>query len=234
MYPQDRTERLLLAALERVGGGVERPVEMVRFHAMAAASPRRSTSMERRRSSTANGSSAATACTAGCGTWRLRSNSALTAARITPARQPGRHEERAFRKSPTLKSLMGVVTPRTCSVVLDHVELGLKKSHVIARRQLVHEERRVFGSLDVEENLLLAGLTALSKWPLGHIYEMFPRLKERAAAAVPTSRETLRLCRLVTAECVSRERRLETVPARNSTAGLFGADGIFVAAPPSR
>jgi branched-chain amino acid transport system ATP-binding protein len=45
--------------------------------------------------------------------------------------------------------------------------------------QLVHEERRVFGSLDVEENLVLAGLTAQRKWPLDRIWEMFPRLKER-------------------------------------------------------
>jgi branched-chain amino acid transport system ATP-binding protein len=45
--------------------------------------------------------------------------------------------------------------------------------------QLVHEERRIFGSLSVEENLVLAGLTAPKRWPLDRIYEMFPRLKER-------------------------------------------------------
>ena len=84
-------------------------------------------------------------------------------------------------KSTTLKSLMGVVTPRTGSVMLDGVELAGKKSHAIARAgmQLVHEERRVFGSLDVEENLILAGLTAHEKWPLDRIYEMFPRLRQR-------------------------------------------------------
>ena len=84
-------------------------------------------------------------------------------------------------KSTTLKSLMGVVTPRTGSVMLDGVELAGKKSHAIARAgmQLVHEERRVFGSLDVEENLILAGLTAPDKWPLDRIYEMFPRLRQR-------------------------------------------------------
>jgi branched-chain amino acid transport system ATP-binding protein len=43
----------------------------------------------------------------------------------------------------------------------------------------VHEDRRIFGSLNVEENIVLAGLTASNKWPLGRIYEMFPRLKER-------------------------------------------------------
>jgi branched-chain amino acid transport system ATP-binding protein len=45
--------------------------------------------------------------------------------------------------------------------------------------QLVHEERRIFGSLTVEENIILAGLTAQNKWPLDRIYEMFPRLQER-------------------------------------------------------
>jgi branched-chain amino acid transport system ATP-binding protein len=84
-------------------------------------------------------------------------------------------------KSTTLKSLMGVVTPRTGSVKLDGVELVGKKSHAIARQgmQLVHEERRIFGSLNVEENLVLAGLTAPNRWPLARVYEMFPRLKER-------------------------------------------------------
>jgi branched-chain amino acid transport system ATP-binding protein len=84
-------------------------------------------------------------------------------------------------KSTTLKSLMGVVTPRSGSVTLDGTQLAGRKSHAIARAgmQLVHEERRVFGSLDVEENLILAGLTAPAKWPLERIYEMFPRLKER-------------------------------------------------------
>ena len=84
-------------------------------------------------------------------------------------------------KSTTLKSLMGVVTPRAGSVTLEGVELAGKKSHVVARAgmQLVHEERRVFGSLDVEENLILAGLTARDRWPLERIYAIFPRLKER-------------------------------------------------------
>jgi len=84
-------------------------------------------------------------------------------------------------KSTTLKSLMGVVTPRTGSVMLESVELAGRKSHIVARAgmQLVHEERRVFGSLDVEENLILAGLTARNRWPLDRIYGIFPRLRER-------------------------------------------------------
>ena len=84
-------------------------------------------------------------------------------------------------KSTTLKSLMGVVTPRSGSVKLKGVELSGRKAHAIARQgmQLVHEDRRIFGSLNVEENIILAGLTASNKWPLDRIYAMFPRLKAR-------------------------------------------------------
>ena len=84
-------------------------------------------------------------------------------------------------KSTTLKSLMGVVKPRAGSVRLDGVEIAGMKSHAIARAglQLVHEERRVFGSLTVEENLVLAGLTASDRWPLARIYDIFPRLHQR-------------------------------------------------------
>jgi branched-chain amino acid transport system ATP-binding protein len=84
-------------------------------------------------------------------------------------------------KSTTLKSLMGVVTPRAGSVKLEGVEIAGRKSHAIARlgMQLVHEERRIFASLSVEENLVIGGLTAPKRWPLARVYEMFPRLKER-------------------------------------------------------
>ena len=84
-------------------------------------------------------------------------------------------------KSTTLKSLMGVVRPRGGTVRLDGVHVAGRKSHAIAQAgmQLVPEDRRIFGSLNVEENLVLAGLTASTRWPLGRIYEMFPRLKER-------------------------------------------------------
>ncbi len=84
-------------------------------------------------------------------------------------------------KSTTLKSLMGVVTPRSGSVKLDGAEIAGQKSHSIAQAgmQLVHEDRRIFGSLNVEENLVLAGLTAPARWPLDRVYAMFPRMKER-------------------------------------------------------
>jgi branched-chain amino acid transport system ATP-binding protein len=84
-------------------------------------------------------------------------------------------------KSTTLKSLMGVVTPRSGTVLFDGVDIAGQKSHKVARAgmQLVHEERRIFGSLSVEENITIAGITAERRWPLERIYEMFPRLKQR-------------------------------------------------------
>ncbi|MGX1740499.1 ABC transporter ATP-binding protein [Bosea sp. NPDC055353] len=84
-------------------------------------------------------------------------------------------------KSTMLKSLMGVVKPSSGSILFDGEQIAGRKSHTIARAgmQLVHEDRRIFGSLNVEENLVLAGLTAKGRWPLERIYEIFPRLKER-------------------------------------------------------
>ena len=84
-------------------------------------------------------------------------------------------------KSTTLKSLMGVVRPRSGAVKFDGADVAGSPAHVIARAgmQLVPEERRIFGSLNVEENIILAGLTASNAWPLERIYAMFPRLKER-------------------------------------------------------
>jgi len=84
-------------------------------------------------------------------------------------------------KSTTFKSLAGVVKPKSGSVKLDGVEVAGKKANQIALAglQLVHEERRVFGSLNVEENIILAGLTAPNKWPLERIYSIFTRLQER-------------------------------------------------------
>ena len=86
-------------------------------------------------------------------------------------------------KSTTLKSLMGVVTPRSGTVRFDGIDIAGLRSHKIAQAgmQLVHEERRIFGSLSVEENIIIAGITADKRWPITRIYEMFPRLKERRA-----------------------------------------------------
>src|SRR5665213_1913989 len=79
-------------------------------------------------------------------------------------------------KSTTLKSRIGAVRPRSGRITLDGAP-----THAIAALglQLVPEDRRIFGSLNVEENLVLAGITAKTRWPLERVWEIFPRLKER-------------------------------------------------------
>jgi branched-chain amino acid transport system ATP-binding protein len=84
-------------------------------------------------------------------------------------------------KSTTLKSLIGLVRPRSGRIVFDGTATQGLPPHAIAALglQLVPEDRRIFGSLNVEENLVLAGLTAKSRWPVERVWETFPRLKER-------------------------------------------------------
>jgi branched-chain amino acid transport system ATP-binding protein len=84
-------------------------------------------------------------------------------------------------KSTTLKSLTGLVRPRSGRIVLDGTATEALPPHTIAQLglQLVPEERRIFGSLSVEENLVLAGYTAPSRWPLERVWQTFPRLRER-------------------------------------------------------
>jgi branched-chain amino acid transport system ATP-binding protein len=84
-------------------------------------------------------------------------------------------------KSTTLKTLMGLVRPRSGRIVLDGTETQALRPHAIAALglQLVPEERRIFGSLSVEENLVLAGISAKDRWPLERVWDMFPRLRQR-------------------------------------------------------
>jgi branched-chain amino acid transport system ATP-binding protein len=84
-------------------------------------------------------------------------------------------------KSTTLNALMGAVETKSGSIQLEGYELRGRRRHTVANAgmQLVPEARRIFGSLSVEENIILAGLTAKPAWPLERIYDMFPRLRER-------------------------------------------------------
>jgi branched-chain amino acid transport system ATP-binding protein len=84
-------------------------------------------------------------------------------------------------KSTTLKSLMGVVQPKSGTIRHNGVEVQRFAPHQLAARgiQLVPEERRVFGQISVHENLQLAAMTAENPLSLDAIYETFPRLAER-------------------------------------------------------
>ena len=84
-------------------------------------------------------------------------------------------------KSTTLKTLAGVLHPRSGTIHFEGKPTQLLPSHKIAGLglQLVPEERRIFGALTVEENLDLAALSAQDALPLADIFTIFPRLHER-------------------------------------------------------
>jgi branched-chain amino acid transport system ATP-binding protein len=84
-------------------------------------------------------------------------------------------------KTTTLRTIMGVLAPGSGNIRLDGQPIHGLPPYEIARRgvQLVPEERAIFGTLTVEENLRLAALSAPQAWSLQRIYEAFPRLAER-------------------------------------------------------
>ena len=84
-------------------------------------------------------------------------------------------------KSTTLKTLAGVLHPRSGSIRFEGTPIETLACHKIAGLglQLVPEERRIFGTLTVEENLDLAALSAPQALPLDDIFAIFPRLRER-------------------------------------------------------
>jgi branched-chain amino acid transport system ATP-binding protein len=84
-------------------------------------------------------------------------------------------------KTTTLKAIMGIVGRRRGSVTYDGRELIGLPSNRIARLGLAFcpEERGIFASLNVEENLLLPPVVRPGGMGVGAIFELFPNLKER-------------------------------------------------------
>jgi branched-chain amino acid transport system ATP-binding protein len=84
-------------------------------------------------------------------------------------------------KTTTLKSIMGIVGQRTGSVKFKGAELIGLSSNVIARHGIAFcpEERGIFASLDVEENLYLPPQVKPGGLSVEKIFELFPNLKER-------------------------------------------------------
>ena len=84
-------------------------------------------------------------------------------------------------KTTTLKSVMGMVTRRRGSVTFAGQELVGKPSNQIARLGIAFcpEERGIFASLNVEENLLLPPQVRPGGLAVEAIYALFPNLKER-------------------------------------------------------
>ncbi len=91
-------------------------------------------------------------------------------------------------KTTTLKSIMGIVGHRTGSVRFEGRELIGSASNEIARNgiALCPEERGIFASLSVEENLLLPPVVKPGGLALDRIFTLFPNLKERLASSQGT------------------------------------------------
>src|SRR4051812_3692398 len=84
-------------------------------------------------------------------------------------------------KTTTLKSVMGIIGKRTGSIRFGGQDISRATSDKIARLgiALCPEERGIFSSLDVRENLLLPPVVREGGLSLDQIFELFPNLKER-------------------------------------------------------
>jgi branched-chain amino acid transport system ATP-binding protein len=87
-------------------------------------------------------------------------------------------------KTTTLKSIMGIVRKRSGEVLFEDRSIASLSSDRIARCGIgfVPEERGIYATLTVAENLALPPVVGDAAWPLERIYELFPILRERGAA----------------------------------------------------
>jgi branched-chain amino acid transport system ATP-binding protein len=87
-------------------------------------------------------------------------------------------------KTTTLKSIMGMVGRREGSIAYEGKETIRLSSNRIARKgiALCPEERGIFASLNVLENLLLPPKVREGGFSLQQVYEIFPNLRERLAS----------------------------------------------------
>src|SRR5258706_597751 len=91
-------------------------------------------------------------------------------------------------RTSTLKSILGLVGRRTGSIVVNGVETVAWPTYRIAHLGIGYcpEERGIFSSLSVEENLMLPPSVGAVGMSVDEIYEMFPNLRERRKTAQGT------------------------------------------------
>ncbi len=91
-------------------------------------------------------------------------------------------------KTTTMKSIMGLVPRREGSIKFKGAELINLMPNQVARSGIAicPEERAIFGSLTVTENLMLPPVIAPGGLAIDEIYTLFPNLKERARTAQGT------------------------------------------------
>jgi branched-chain amino acid transport system ATP-binding protein len=87
-------------------------------------------------------------------------------------------------KTTLLRTLLGILAPRTGSVEVDGLEMTRVAPHVIARRGIAYvpEGRGIFPNLSVRENLLMAaraGVDGRRAWTEARVLATFPRLAQR-------------------------------------------------------
>src|SRR5687767_11650371 len=84
-------------------------------------------------------------------------------------------------KTTTLKSVMGIIGKRRGSIAFDGNEIIRTSSDRIARLGIAFcpEERGIFSTLDVRENLMLPPQVRSGGLSLEQIFELFPNIKER-------------------------------------------------------
>ena len=87
-------------------------------------------------------------------------------------------------KTTTLKAVMGILPERKGDVVFDGHSLIALPSYRIARLGVAYcpEDRGIFASLTVEENLMLPPAVKPGGMAIEAIYEIFPNLAERRAS----------------------------------------------------
>jgi len=85
-------------------------------------------------------------------------------------------------KTSTLRAIMGLVGRRSGSIRFDGQEMIGMRSDLIARSGIAYcpEERGIFASLDVTENLMLPPVIGPGGLSIEEIHTLFPNLKERA------------------------------------------------------
>jgi branched-chain amino acid transport system ATP-binding protein len=87
-------------------------------------------------------------------------------------------------KTTTMRAIMGMLASRKGSITYEGSELINLKSNRIARHGIAYcpEERGVFASLNVKENLLLPPVVKDGGLDLERIFQLFPNLRERLSS----------------------------------------------------
>lgn len=82
-------------------------------------------------------------------------------------------------KTTTLRSIMGLTPPQSGSIKFRDQEITGKSAYKISRQGIgfVPEDRRIFNSLTVREQLEVAQKPGVGDWTIEKVYGLFPRLK---------------------------------------------------------